>query len=191
MTDLIAAAETAVNPYLVWIKLGALALAVVGLLGAGFYAGKRWDQNTITQMQLADQKAASKAQTLKATVQTKEATVVTAAAVDEGQEQAVIVTKETSLAKEIPNVIPSTVACIPVGFVRLLNGAALGSDTPDASFAPGEPDDACAPVSWRSVAADIADDYATANANARQLNDLEATIVALHAAYTATEGAKP
>lgn len=183
MSDLIAAAETAVNPYLVWIKVGLFALAVVGLLGTGFYAGTRWDDSKIADLKLADANFAKAATKQAADRQLLEDGVVVTGAVSEGQAQANIQTKYITLTKEIDHDVPSTVACIPVGLIRVFNGAAAGSDAPDASFAPGEPDDACSPVTWRSLAADIADDYHTANANAEQLNALEKEITDLHTAY--------
>lgn len=178
MTDLVSAAETAVNPYLIWIKLGVAVLAIVGLLGTGFYAGTRWDQNTITQMKLTDQKAANKAQALAATITKKQDTVSVTAASTEANAQAKIVTRTITLTKEIDHDVPTTVACIPVGLVRLLNGAAAGADSADTSYAPGQPDDACAPVSWRDFASDLADDYGTGHANAEQLTALQAWVTA-------------
>ena len=54
--SLISAAETAASPYLIWIKLGAIVLAVVGLLGAGAYGGYRWEHEALLKLQLADAK---------------------------------------------------------------------------------------------------------------------------------------
>lgn len=174
--SLIDTAETAVAPYLIWIKVGLAVIAVAVLVGGGFYGGLRWDQGTIAKMELADQQAANRAQTLAAASIKRQDAVVLTAAVSEAKAQNQIAKKATTLTQEITNVVPITVACIPVGLIRLLDAAAAGANTPDASFAPGQPDDACAPVSWRSVAADLADDYASGNANSEQLNALEAEI---------------
>lgn len=187
MTDLIAAAETATTPYLIWIKVGLCALALVGSFGVGVYGGLRWDADKVTKLELADANFNTAAIQKAATIQARQITIVMPAMDVEATAQAKIVTASTHLAKEIPNVVPSTVACIPVGLVRVLNGAAKGSDSPDVSYAPGKSDDACAAVSWRSLAADLADDYATGTANAQQLNDLEDIITKLHDSYEATK----
>ena len=67
----------------------------------------------------------------------------------------------------------------------MLDDAATGSDTANAATAAGQSDDACAPLSWRAFAGDLSDDYATARANAEQLNALQADIAALVAAANA------
>jgi hypothetical protein len=106
------------------------------------------------------------------------------AAVTEAAAQQRIVIQTKTLTKEIVTHVPVTVACVPVGLVRVLNAAAKGLSAPDESFAAGKSDDACAPVSWRSLAADISDDYGTGNENAEQLNALEASIRDINAAGT-------
>lgn len=61
---------------------------------------------------------------------------------------------------------------LPVGFVRLYNAAALGSD-PDAVPDPsGRADAAASGIACSTVAEDIADNFGTARSNAEQLKAL-------------------
>ncbi|MDE2020675.1 MAG: hypothetical protein KGJ13_10100, partial [Patescibacteria group bacterium] len=66
--------------------------------------------------------------------------------------------------------------CITYGLVRVLNGAALSPGSDASPTSAGQSDDACAPVTWRSFAADVADDYVTSRENSAQLNALEKSV---------------
>jgi hypothetical protein len=83
------------------------------------------------------------------------------------------------VTKEIISRVKDTVPCISYGLVRVLNHAASG-DIVAPALAPGQPDDACAPITWRAFADDIADDYHIARLNASQLNDLIQTVKDIH-----------
>lgn len=59
-----------------------------------------------------------------------------------------------------------------IEYLRVLNGAAGASayPVPDATV---KPDDTCAPVAWRELASDLADDYGRADQNAVELDGLQ------------------
>lgn len=169
--------EAAAAPYLIWIKVALYGLAVATLLGLGAYGMHRWDESTIADLKAADAAFATAAIKVTAAVQKKTDDLHLTAAVAEAQAQTQIIYRTQTIHDEVVSHVPITAACIPVGFVRLLNNAA-GSGPGAADIAPGQPDDACAPVSWRSLATDIIDDYGTGNQNAEQLNALEASVKA-------------
>jgi len=151
-----------------YVLAGCLAASISG------YAVHRYDEVTIQGLKMADSLAALNASEHTRLVQAQQDKLVLNHAVAEAKAQQQITTNTITITKEIPVHVPSTTACIPVGLVRLLDAAATGVNPGDV--APGQPDDACAPVSWRSLAADLADDYGAANANAEQLNALEGTV---------------
>lgn len=94
------------------------------------------------------------------------------AAVAEANAQVRIVTQHEVITKEIPRYVKDTSTCITFGLVRLLHAAATGADPVGNDYTAGQPDDACAPVSWTALAADYSDDLATGRSNAEQLDAL-------------------
>lgn len=94
-------------------------------------------------------------------------------AVAEAKAQQQIVVQHDYVTQEIPHYVPVHVACITYGIVRLLDAASLGSDPANAPIPAGKSDDACSPVTARQLAASVLANYATALANAEQLNALE------------------
>ena len=173
--SIIDTAEAAVAPYLIWVKVAVYAIAAAVLIGVGAYGMHRWDASTIADLKAADAAFATKSVQMAASAQKKTDDLHLAAAVSEAQAQQQIIYRTQTIHDEVISHVPITYACIPVGLVRLLNSAASPSPAiPDV--APGQPDDACAPVSWRSLGDDIIDDYGIGNQNAEQLNALEAAV---------------
>jgi hypothetical protein len=111
---------------------------------------------------------------------------VNAVASAAGQAEAVAQTTIASLSAQLQQKVHTYVTpkqdaavaashgCITYGLLRYLDGAATGVDPSTLPLPSGKSDDACAPVEASTVAAGIADNYSTARANARQLDDLEA-----------------
>jgi hypothetical protein len=156
-----------------------LIVGAVAAILAGFSAGyvvHRMDETTITSMKLAASLAEVDAVNMIAKHVRDSDKIVLDAAVKEAAAQTRIVTQTATLTKEIPSHVKDSSTCITFGLVRVLNAAATGASPRDT--APGQPDDACAGVSWRSLAGDLTDDYASGNANAEQLNALEDTVAA-------------
>lgn len=169
----------------VWGTLAAAGVAAL-LAGAGtFYVTHRMDEGTIAAIELADQQAQTKAVEDAAKLRQSQDKVNLDAALAEAKAQQIIVTHTQTVTREIPIHVPQTQPCIPYGLVRVLDDAATGSDTADAAAAAGQSDDACAGISWRAFAGDLADDYASGRANAQQLNALEADVTQLAAAANA------
>lgn len=171
-------------PFSLYGLLGAAALSLLIGAGTAGWVVYKVEQGTIANMRAADATALAQAVTSAAAHQHAVDTIATVAASSEAQAQAAITTHTVILTKEITRYVPETRACIPVGLVRLLNAAATGGDPAGVNYAPGQLDDACAAVSWRDFAADLADDYGTGHANAEQLNALEAWQRATNAATT-------
>lgn len=158
------------------------ALLAIASFGGGFYLEHRLAASTIVEMKLADaqaQVAAVEAVTATTKAQDKAALD---AAVAEAQAQIKVVTVTHTITKEIPAHVPPDSSChTPTyGLVRVLNAAATGSALGDQPAPAGQPDDACAPISWDQFAAAVADDYGAGRQNAEQLNALEASVVAIH-----------
>ncbi len=164
-------------------NLYALAGAVVVSLCLGLYGGYRFELSAYDALALSQAKAVEQAQQEAANTQKAVDTIHETAAVREATAQQHILVQTNTITKEVDRYVPSTVACIPVGLVRVLNGAASGVEPSRVIVAAGQPDDACAPISWRSLANDLADDYGSARANAEQLNALEDDVRASTTAF--------
>lgn len=161
--------------------IGGAALALVSFSG-GAYSGYRWELGTVEQLRAADATATALAVKDAATRQKAADVIALTDSSAEGVAQVAIKDQTLTVTKEITRYVPQTVACIPNGLVRVLNAAATGADPASVAYAPGQPDDACAALSWRDFASDLTDDYGAGRANAEQLNALEADIRAQSAA---------
>ena len=98
-------------------------------------------------------------------------------AVADAQAQVKIVTRYQTITKEIPVHVSDSAHCITYGLVRVLNAAA-GPGAYAVPDAASQPDDTCAPVTWRSFADDLTADYGAKAANDQQLSDLQAWVTA-------------
>ena len=172
----------------VWGYAAAAALSAIVAGSATGWTVHRIDQAAYVTLQLADAEAKDDAMAALARTDQREARANLDAAVSEAAAQQKIVTETVTVSKEIPIHVPQSVPCISYGLVRVLDDAATGSDTANAPAPAGQSDDACAPLSWRAFASELAGDYATGRANAEQLNALEADVTALAAAADAKPG---
>jgi hypothetical protein len=103
----------------------------------------------------------------------------------EAKGQAALTQQNAVIVKEVPVYVTEkadAVTCIPYGFVRVLDATILAGNSgspvspSDLALPADQSDDACAPVKASDLAASIAANYGTAQANAEQLNALEAFI---------------
>jgi hypothetical protein len=173
-----------------WGYLAAACLAALLAGSATGYVVHRLDEGAIAAIKLAGQAAQTRAIKDEAAIRQSQDQANLNAALAEANAQAAIAARAHIITKEITIHVPQAQSCIPYGLVRLLDDAATGSDTAGTPIAAGQSDDACAPISWRAFAADLASDYADGRANAEQLNALEADVAALVAAANAPpEGA--
>ena len=157
--------------------IGGLLIALAAGTGTG-YVVHRMDEATIQQMKAQDATAAQVATAAALVQQQKIESGNEARAVAEANAQQQIVTQVKTVVREVETHVPDIRACVPYGLVRVLNDAALGTDTANQPAPAGQSDDACAPVPWRSLAADVADDYGTGRQNSQQLNDLIGAVTA-------------
>lgn len=151
--------------------IGAAALALFGFAG-GCWVTYKVEQGTIQSMRAADAAALAQAAATARAEQTAIDAKRLDAAVSQANAQVRVVTQHEVVTKEIPVYVKDTASCITFGLVRVLHAAATGTDPAGDNYTAGQPDDACAPVSWRSLAGDVADDYATGRSNAAQLDGL-------------------
>jgi hypothetical protein len=154
---------------------GYVATFSVGALGAGglaIWLTAAVKDHEIDNLKLADAQAQVFAIQDAAAWQHAQDQIALTAAVREAQAQVQIVHDHDTITKEIPVYVKDTSTCITYGLVRLLHSAAAGSDPAADTYTAGKPDDACAPLSWSSLAADYSDDLATGRSNAEQLDAL-------------------
>lgn len=173
------------SPQALLAKIGAALLAAAVIAGFAFYGGVRFESGKLSDLKLGYAQAQTAAVQRAAGLQRAEDQKAEAAAVAEAKAQQKIVVHTLTVKQEIVRHVPVIHACVPYGFVRVLNDAALGRH--DAAVAPSasQSDDTCAPVSWDQVASDLTDDYGAGRQNAEQLNALEAAVQAIHAASAA------
>jgi hypothetical protein len=161
-----------------------LALIALGALGAatasGAYVTHKMDSADYKALQLADATAQTAAVQKAKDLQARQDKTAMNGAVAEAYAQGKLDGARQSIPTEVVKHVKDTVPCISYGLVRVLNGYAEGHGAADESIASGQPDDACAPVSWRAFASDISDDYVTGLKNAEQLNALIANVRQLH-----------
>lgn len=106
------------------------------------------------------------------------ATVDKAAATSEVSAQTKIVTRTRTLLQKVPVYVTASTPCIPWSVVRLHDAAVLHVD-PDSLKPPaGQADDACSDVPPLAFVDTVISNYGAGDANAEQLNALEADIAA-------------
>jgi len=155
-----------------------LIVALVGALAIAFAASvvtAKVYQGKIATIEAGFAKAEAAAAEQARVLQKAEDQVTLAAAVAEAQAQQKIVTVTNTIVREAPSHVPSSTKCpVTVGFVRVLNSTVFqGTGTTGPTYAPGQPDDACASVDPRTLAINIVGNYAAALANAEQLTALQ------------------
>lgn len=159
-------------PSLTTIKYTAAGVAVLAIAAGGFYAGFRWEKGTYEELVAAQAKLQTAAVQAAATDQKRRDDITLSATIAAAQGQTVIVDHYHTITKEIPSHVPDSPVCVPFGLVRVLNAAAGPAAYP-VPGAESASDESCAPVSWRSLAADITADYQAGTQNSRQLSDLQ------------------
>jgi hypothetical protein len=175
-----------------WIVYAAIAAFAAG---TGAYGAHRFDLGAIDSMKLASAQNTTQVLQQQAVAlqgesdkQLAEANAVTGQAIAEASAQQIVQTKTVTITKEVPvYVTPHTdsvvISCIPYGFVRVLDAAIPGSGAngdPSALPLPsGQSDDSCAPISASVLAERLVADLGVAEANAEQLDALEAAVAAL------------
>lgn len=192
--SIIDTAETAVAPYLTWIKVGAAILAVVGLLAAGAYGGYRFELGKYETLVANDAKAKTAAVQEKANSDAAQAKVSLASAVADQKAQDALQIHTTTVTKEITRYVTAQedrVVCVPVGLARIMRSAADGSDPASLGLAPGQSDDDCSDVTASEVAGWFTAYAGAAQQNAQQLNDLEAWVRANHEAQVSAAKVAP
>ncbi len=153
-------------------------VALVGLAAVALFSSivtSKVYQGKIATIEAGFAKAETKAAEQARALQKAEDAVSLAAAVSEASAQQKIVTVTNTIVREVPSHVPANTKCpVTVGFVRVLNSTIVqGTGSPGFTFAPGQPDDACAPVDPRTLAINIVGNYAAALANAEQLTALQ------------------
>ena len=150
--------------------IGALAIAIASsVVTAKVYQGK------IATIEAGFDRAKAQAAEQARVLQAAEDKVSLDAAVAEAKAQQQIVTVTNTIVREVPSHVPLNSKCaVSVGFVRVLNDALFqGASTPGPTYAPGQPDDACAAIGPRDLAVNIVGNYAAALGNAEQLGALQ------------------
>lgn len=153
------------------LRLVAILIVVLGLMGAGAYIDHRLEADKYDRRVAQDAQAQAKAVSAALELQRKLGADAVAAAQAEAATQSRLSTEADLHQQEIVKYVPVTRVCVPYGLVRVLNAAA-GLPAASVSRSAGKSDDACAPVSWRDVARSIIADYATGRANAAQQDAL-------------------
>lgn len=160
-------------------KLAGYGLLVLVLVATVLGAKHEWDLGQAARKQVVAIEHVSKVQTA-AVVKVDSAAAKTAAAA-----QTRIVTRYVTLTKEIPAHVPPSSPCVPWGVVRLHDAAVLHLDPGSLQPPAGQPDDACSDVAPRAFVDAVVANYGTADANAEQLNALEANLAERAAAVAA------
>ncbi len=109
-------------------------------------------------------------------------------AVLEATAQQTLETKAVTAVNEVPIYVPQKLvlaagaqSCIPYGFVRVLDAAALGRSAADLPLPSSQPADSCAPIDADALAKNIVANYYAAQENAEQLNALISVVEELAA----------
>lgn len=170
-------------PSLETIKLILAGIAALVLVVGTAVITHKVDQAALLKQQAAWKDAQIAAVQLAVRVQAAQDAVSLNAAVAEASAQQHVVTVTNTIIKEVPaHVQATTRGCITVGFVRVLNAGVLGNGTADLSYAPGQPDDACADTDARTLALNIIANYGVCTANGEQLGALQAWVTKIIAA---------
>jgi len=155
------------EPYLTYIKMAAIAAAIVFAAWFGrHYTVMQYEEDIAEQnRQIADLK----------THQAEETVKVVTKYVDRVR---VVRNQSQKIASEVSTNVPPTadaLCVIPAGFVRVHNEAATG--VPDAT---GNLDEATSGVALSTVASTVADNYGTCHETAEQLKALQDWIRSTH-----------
>ncbi len=157
---------------LAWKFIGYGVIALV-ILGVGARIKYQWDLGGKYIAAAHAQKAQAKEVKAALTIINKASTK------SETTAQAAIQVRYRTIIQKVPvYVTPAQDArtCITWGLVRLHDAAVFGVDPATLDLPAGASDDACSDVTASSFASAVAGNYGLANANAEQLNGLQADI---------------
>ncbi len=160
-----------------YLIVGAVTAAVS--LGAGAYAGYRWEHGEVLKLQLADAKYVSSQITLVTKETQRQEVIDLAAAVGAQQKFDDLHLHYVTITKEITRYVTplqDARTCVTVGLARSLRAEADGSDPGALALAPGQSDDDCSDVTASEVAGWFKAYAEASQHNALQLNLLEADI---------------
>lgn len=162
--------------------IGGVLLALL-VAGVGAHLASVWyaPQLVAAKTQIKATDTAAKAVKVAQTSITKTDSAAETAA------QATIQVQTRTIIKKAPIYVSASpsppVGCVTNGMLRLHDAAVLGVDPADIHPPAGQPDAACSTTAPSDFMAAVVDNYATARANAEQLNalevDLDARIEAL------------
>jgi hypothetical protein len=165
-----------------WIIYAAAAALIAS---SSAWVTHRVDTATLETLKREHAEAQTEAVAIAKAEQAKQDDIALNAAVAEATAQQKIEVRTVTIQKEITKYVSDTAHCITFGLIRVLDARVLGVDPADLALPAGQSDDACAPVTATALADSIVANYGAAVANAKQLNDLEATIAAMIAAAAA------
>lgn len=155
--------------------LVALLAVVAGLIGVGAYEEHRVDLGKLNAIEASYAQAQARAVAEAAATQ-KQLDAVTLAAVNtESKAQTQLSsTLQQELADVPVRVVVKSIPCVPWGLVRLLDATILGVSAASLNLPAGKSDGSCSPYGADELARTIVSNYGRANANAEQLNALQA-----------------
>jgi hypothetical protein len=153
---------------------GIIALLVVvgGLVAAGAFGQHKLDESTLDKLKLSYATAEATAVAQAAAQQKQVDAVGLAASSSEAAAQNKLATTLRQELANAPTFKTVASACVPYGFVRVLDAAASGRLSASLTLPAGKSDDACAPTSWAALERSVVTNYYAAGANAEQLNQL-------------------
>lgn len=155
------------------IRLIAYALLAATLLGGAAYVKHEWDAGQAARVEVTQAHVVAKAEDKAVVAVDKPVAKAEAAA------QVKIVYRTKTLIKEIPRYVPSApVDCVTWGLVRLHDAAVLHVDPASLPLPAGLTDGSCSPFTDAQFMAGVIANYGVADANAEQLDALEADIAA-------------
>lgn len=161
------------------IKAIIAAVLLFAAAAGGFTVAKRLDAASYARLQLAQTQKANADLAAALAKQRAYDQAAIQAAQTEAQRQAAIARAALDRKQEVQvHVITRYISakCVPYGFIRVLDAAALNAGAGTLSLPTGKSDDTCAPITWDDLANAIIDNYTLAHENAEQLNSLIAFI---------------
>lgn len=158
-----------------------LRLALVLALVAGTaYVTHRVELARYDELQLAYDKAKSQAVAEAHALQLQEDAAAEAADLANARAQVTILDQTVTLTRQVNHYVPDhSLPCIPVGFVRLLDAAALGVDPASLPLAAGQSDATCSTVNADDLASSVIGNYGIARSNAERLDALSIEALAV------------
>lgn len=143
------------------------------------------DSSKMAAVELADARATTKAVELAKVDLAKRDKVTLDTAVKEADAQQKIVTRTVTLTKEVKTYVhEKALPCIPLGFIRLLDAAALEADPDTLPLPAGDNNDTCAALTAAALAEGVVSNYGTGQQNAEQLTAAQNWIAAQEAVNT-------